>query len=68
MIVTVIWWALIGASVALEVIARVRPEAVGSLARVGAWLARSIPWRIVLWMGWIFVGVHLFARYGASAH
>ncbi|MGC2486305.1 MAG: hypothetical protein WA359_08690 [Acidimicrobiales bacterium] len=68
MIVTVIWWVLIGAGVVLEVVARARPNTLASLPRVGAWVARSIPGRVVLWMGWIFVGVHLFARYGASAH
>ncbi len=68
MIVTVIWWVLIALGVAVEVIARVRPESVGSLARVGAWLAQSVPWRVLLWVGWIFVGVHLFSRYGVSAH
>ena len=68
MIVTIIWWVLVAFSVALEVIARTRPGAVASLARVGAWLAHSIPGRLLMWMGWIFVGVHLFTRYGVSAH
>jgi hypothetical protein len=68
MIVTIIWWGLIAVAVALEVIARARPEALSSLARSGAWLARSIPGRAVLWAAWIFVGVHLFARYGVRGH
>ena len=68
MIVTVIWWVLIALGVAVEVIARVRPESVASLARVGARLARSVPLRVLLWVGWIFVGVHLFSRYGVTGH
>jgi hypothetical protein len=67
-IVTVLWWVLIGATVVLEFVARARPEALASLSRVGAWLAQSIPGRVGLWMGWIFVGVHLFARYGVNTH
>ncbi|MGA2123383.1 MAG: hypothetical protein ABSG58_03040 [Acidimicrobiales bacterium] len=64
MIVTVTWWVLIGAGVALEGLARARPRSIASLARIGAWLASSIPGRVLMWMGWIFVGVHLFTRYG----
>ena len=64
MIVSVAWWGLIGVGAVLEVLARRRPEALASLARAGAWLARSIPGRVVLWMGWLSAGVHLFTRYG----
>ncbi|MGC2168870.1 MAG: hypothetical protein WA580_07200 [Acidimicrobiales bacterium] len=68
MIVTVIWWVLIGGGAALEGLARARPQTLATLARAGAWLAHSIPGRVLLWMGWIFVGVHLFTRYGVSSH
>ncbi len=66
--VTVLWWVLIGAGVAVEVLARARPQMVASLARLGAWLACWFPGRVLLWLGWIFVGVHLFTRYGVRGH
>jgi hypothetical protein len=33
------------------------------LAHLGARLASNLPLRVTLWAGWIFVGLHLFARY-----
>ena len=68
MIVSVVWWVLIGASVIMELVARVRPQLIAPLSRLGAQLARVLPLRVVLWAGWIFVGLHLFARYGVSAY
>jgi hypothetical protein len=62
-IVTVVWWVLIVASAAMELVARGRPEVIAPLSRVGARLARVLPLRVVLWAGWIFLGVHLFTRY-----
>jgi hypothetical protein len=62
-IVTVVWWVLIVGSVIMEIAGRVRPEVIAPLSRVGARLAALLPLRIVLWAGWIFVGVHLFTRY-----
>jgi hypothetical protein len=64
--VTVLWWVLIGAGAAFELAARVRPTLIAPLARVGARLASNLPLRVALWAGWIFVGVHLFARYTLS--
>jgi hypothetical protein len=62
-IVTVAWWVLIVASVIMEIVARVRPQLVAPLSRLGAQLARIMPLRVVLWVGWIFIGLHLFTRY-----
>jgi hypothetical protein len=67
-IVSVVWWVLVVASVLLELLARVRPQVVAPLSRVGAQLARVLPLRVVLWAGWIFVGLHLFTRYTLSRH
>ncbi|MGH3733090.1 MAG: hypothetical protein ACRDVC_06925 [Acidimicrobiales bacterium] len=68
MIGTAVWWVLIGASVALELLARARAHVVAPLSRLGARLAVVLPLRAVLWAGWIFVGVHLFARYTSPPH
>lgn len=61
--VSVLWWMLIGLGAAFELAARVRPALVVPLARLGARLASYLPLRVALWAGWIFAGVHLFARY-----
>jgi hypothetical protein len=67
-IVSVVWWVLIGASVIMELVARVRPQLIAPLSRLGAQLARVLPLRVVLWAGWIFMGLHLFARYTLPRH
>jgi hypothetical protein len=61
--VTILWWVLIGAGAAFEVAARVRPTLIVPLARLGARLASNVALRVALWVAWIFVGIHLFARY-----
>jgi hypothetical protein len=68
MIVTVVWWVLILASVVTELVARLLPRAIAPLARVGARLASALPLRFVLWAGWIFIGLHLFTRYTLPGH
>jgi hypothetical protein len=67
-IVTVVWWVLIVGSVIMEIVGRVRPQVISPLSRVGARLATILPLRIVLWAGWIFLGVHLFTRYTLPRH
>jgi hypothetical protein len=49
-------------------IGRFRSARTSSLARLGALLATRIPGRVVLLLIWVFVGVHLFARYTLSHH
>jgi hypothetical protein len=61
-IVTAIWWVLIVAGLALEIVARIRPQVIAPLSRVGARLAGTVPLRMALWAGWIFIGLHLFTR------
>ena len=68
MIVTVLWWVLVGSSGAIEIVARVRPDLIAPLSRLGARLATLVPLRAILWLGWIFVGVHVFARYTMARH
>jgi len=68
MYATVGWIALLGASVLLEVLARFRSKRTPTLAQLGSTLALRIPGRVFLILLWIFVGVHLFARYTIPHH
>jgi hypothetical protein len=68
MTVTDLWWVLIVGSLAGELVARLRPSTIAPLSRVGARLAASVPLRIVLWAGWIFIGIHVFTRYTPPPH
>jgi hypothetical protein len=61
--VSVLWWVLIGLGAAFELAARIHSTPMAPLARLGARLASNLPLRVALWAGWIFAGVHLFARY-----
>jgi hypothetical protein len=63
-----LWWVLIAGSVIMEIVARLRPRSIAPLARVGARLAAALPLRVVLWAGWIFIGVHVFTRYTPHPH
>jgi hypothetical protein len=67
-IVSIVWWVLIGASVILELVARTRPQLIAPLSRLGAQFARVLPLRVVLWAGWIFIGLHLFTRFTLPRH
>lgn len=63
MIVTIAWIALLVASVAIELVSRRHPQRVATIEQTGARIATRLLGRAVLWIAWIFVGVHLFARY-----
>jgi hypothetical protein len=63
-----IWWALLGAAVLIEVVARFRPARVSTLDQAAALVAGRIPGRVILMAFWVFVGVHLFARYTIPSH
>jgi hypothetical protein len=65
---TWLWVALLGISVVVEVIGRVRPGGVATLRRVGALVAVRVPGRLLLVVIWVFVGIHLFARYTVPRH
>ena len=63
MIVTIAWIVLLAASVAIELVSRRYPERVATIEQTGARIATRLLGRAVLWIAWIFVGVHLFARF-----
>ncbi|MGA7836207.1 MAG: hypothetical protein WCA31_13460 [Acidimicrobiales bacterium] len=60
---TIAWVALLVAGALVELMARLHPRRVSSLERTGARLATHVAGRALLWALWIFVGLHLFARY-----
>jgi hypothetical protein len=61
--VTIAWIALLAASVVVELVSRRYPPRVATIGQTGARIATRLLGRVILWIGWIFVGVHLFARY-----
>lgn len=63
MVGTALWWALLAAAVLVEVFGRLRPNRVSTLGRAGTVMSRRVSGRAVLVLLWIFVGIHLFARY-----
>jgi hypothetical protein len=68
MYATVGWIVLVGVTVLIEVLARFGLVRTPTLAQLGAILASRIPGRVILILLWIFVGLHLFARYTLSRH
>jgi hypothetical protein len=61
-VATFIGFALIvGAAIAWEISALLRPGRV-AIGQVQRWLMRSFAFRIVLFVFWAWLGVHLFAR------
>jgi hypothetical protein len=65
-IATTAWIALLVASVIIELLSRRQKHQVASLSQAGAWVATNFLGRVILWALWIFVGLHLFARYGVQ--
>jgi hypothetical protein len=63
---TIIWIALLAASLVIELYSRREGHYVASMPQTGAWVAARIFGRVTLWALWIFVGLHLFARYGVQ--
>jgi hypothetical protein len=68
MIGTICWLLLLGASIGVELFARVRTTSTTTLARTGSLLATRISARVLLVLLWAFVGLHLFARYTLPGH
>lgn len=64
MIATVVWIALLATSLIIELASQRPAHGVASLPQTGAWVATRVLGRAILWALWIFVGLHLFARYG----
>jgi hypothetical protein len=65
-VATTAWIALLGVSLVIELLSRRAKPQVASLSLTGAWVATRILGRVILWALWIFVGLHLFARYGVQ--
>jgi hypothetical protein len=65
-VATIAWIALLSASLLIELLARRERYDIASLSHAGAWVATRVVGRALLWILWIFVGLHLFARYGVQ--
>lgn len=63
MYVTAIWMALVAAGALIEVLVRLHFTHASTLLRTASMLAIRIPGRAILILLWVFVGLHLFARY-----
>jgi Family of unknown function (DUF6186) len=63
MIGTVLWIVLLAACILIELLARRFPSRGATISQFGVAIASRRLGRIVLLLLWIFVGVHLFARY-----
>ena len=62
MAATILWVALLGAVAGLEARARRRGR-IPTLGRLGSVVASTLVGRLALAALWVFVGLHLFARY-----
>jgi hypothetical protein len=60
---TVLWLVLLGAGLSIEVLARFNPATFATLAQLGTKVGSRRVGRLLLVLLWVFVGVHLFARY-----
>jgi hypothetical protein len=65
-VATIAWIALLAASLVIELLSRREGHRVASLPQTGSWVAIHVLGRVILWLLWIFVGLHLFARYGVQ--
>ena len=63
-----LWIALLVLCALIELSARVRPKRISTLSRTVSMLATRIPGRTLLVLLWVFVGLHLFARYTLPNH
>lgn len=63
MIGDILWFVLLGASVTIEILARLVPSRFATLTQFASSVATRRLGRLLLALLWMFVGVHLFARY-----
>jgi hypothetical protein len=68
MLGTICWLILLFSGVLIEVLSRAGRITTPTLIRTGALVARSVVGRLFLLAFWIFVGLHLFARYTLPGH
>jgi hypothetical protein len=59
----ILWFVPLGASVAIEILARLVPERFAALTDLASRVASGRLGPLLLILFWAFVGVHLFARY-----
>ena len=62
------WTALLVATIAIEGLSRLGLIRSATLSRMGALIATRTWGRLVLMLLWMFVGLHLFARYTIPGH
>jgi hypothetical protein len=65
---TACWLIVLALGVLIEVLSRLGRITTPTLNRTGALVARSVVGRLCLLAFWIFVGLHLFARYTLPGH
>jgi Family of unknown function (DUF6186) len=65
---TALWLVVVIAGACIELIGRLRPNSVASLRRGLSMSAEHTSGRVLLIVFWLFVGVHLFARYTLPHH
>lgn len=65
---TICWLILLASGVLIELLSRTGRIVTPTLIRTGALVARSVVGRLSLLAFWIFVGLHLFARYTLPGH
>ena len=65
---TVLWVTFLCVAILIEVLGRRHPRRVATLSRAMSVIARRVPGRVVLIVLWLFVGIHLFARYTIPLH
>jgi hypothetical protein len=65
---TVGWLFLLVVGVLVEVLARREPSRISTLSQLGAFFATRVAGRVLLTLLWLFIGLHLFARYTIPGH
>jgi hypothetical protein len=65
---TIGWIVLLVACALIELLARRPQSRASTLSQFGALIASRMSGRVLLTLAWVFVGVHLFARYTIPGH
>jgi hypothetical protein len=68
MVGTIAWIALFCVVVQIMFLSHKRHSKTTTLAKTGNAVATRVSGRVILLLFWIFIGVHLFARYTLPAH
>lgn len=65
---TICWLVVLALGLLIELLSRAGRVTTPTLIRTGAFAARTVVGRLFLLAFWIFVGLHLFARYTLPGH